>query len=98
MLLEQWSDEERRVPGWVQKPLACDFIAYAFVPSQTCYLLPYQLLKNAWDRHKRTWHATYGLRSVPNRSYTTTGIPVPIPVVLGAIESSIVVHWNKAVA
>jgi len=29
ILLEQWSDEARRVPGWVQKPLACDFIAYA---------------------------------------------------------------------
>jgi hypothetical protein len=30
ILLEQWSDEERRKPGWVQKPLACDFVAYAF--------------------------------------------------------------------
>ena len=33
VLLEQWSDEARRVPGWVQKPLACDFIAYAYAPS-----------------------------------------------------------------
>jgi hypothetical protein len=40
ILLEQWSDEERRKPGWVQKPLACDFIAYAFAPSRRCYLLP----------------------------------------------------------
>lgn len=30
VLLEQWSDEGRRVPGWIQKPLACDFIAYAY--------------------------------------------------------------------
>lgn len=30
VLLEQWSDEARRVPGWIQKPLACDFIAYAY--------------------------------------------------------------------
>ena len=27
ILLEQWSDEGRRSPGRVQKPLACDLIA-----------------------------------------------------------------------
>jgi hypothetical protein len=36
ILLEQWSDEDRRKPGWVQKPLVCDFIAYAFAPSRSC--------------------------------------------------------------
>ena len=40
ILLERWSNEARRIPGWVQKDLACDFIAYAFRPSRTCYLLP----------------------------------------------------------
>jgi hypothetical protein len=40
ILLEQWSDDGRRSPGWVQKPLAYDFIAYAFAPSRRCYLLP----------------------------------------------------------
>lgn len=97
--LEVSSDDRRRPPdGWMEKPLTCDFIAYAFVPSQTCYLLPYQLLKNAWERHKRDWHATYGLKRVENSDYTTTGIPVPIPVVLGAIESSIVVRWTAVAA
>jgi hypothetical protein len=33
-LLEYWSDYERRSPGWIEKDLACDFIAYAFVPSR----------------------------------------------------------------
>ncbi len=94
--LEVCSDDRRRPPdGWMERPLTCDFIGYAFVPSQTCYLLPYQLLKSAWDRNKRAWHTDYGMRSVPNRGYTTTGIPVPIPVVLGAIESAIVVRWNR---
>jgi hypothetical protein len=34
------ADEGRRSAGRVQKPLACDFIAYAFAPSRRCYLLP----------------------------------------------------------
>src|SRR5688572_29161879 len=29
IILEQWSDVERRKPGWIQKPLACEYIAYA---------------------------------------------------------------------
>lgn len=94
--LEYASDSRRKPPdGWMEKPLTCDFIAYAFVPSQTCYLLPYQLLKSAWDRHKRDWYAAYGKRPVQNTGYVTLGVPVPIPVVLGAIESSIVVRWTQ---
>lgn len=55
ILLEQWSDEERRVAGWVQKPLACDFIAYAFAPSRRCYLLPVVPLQRSWRLFGRRW-------------------------------------------
>lgn len=42
--LEQWSDEGRRSPGWVQKPLACDFIAYAFaLPAEGAICYPWRL-------------------------------------------------------
>jgi hypothetical protein len=47
ILLEQWSDEARRIPGWIQKPLACDFIAYAYAPSGRCFLLPVPALQRA---------------------------------------------------
>ena len=53
VLLERWSDEARRIPGWVEKPLACDFIAYAFAPAGTCLLLPVAALQRAWRQHGR---------------------------------------------
>lgn len=61
--LERWSDRDRRKPGWIQKKLTCDFIAYAFVPSQVCYLLPFHTLRRAWRRHGQEWidAAEYGL-------------------------------------
>ncbi|WP_230207026.1 hypothetical protein [Novosphingobium sp. Gsoil 351] len=59
ILLEQWSDEARRSPGWVQKPLACDSIAYAFAPSRRCYLLPVAPLHRAW-RMRRNGSARSG--------------------------------------
>ena len=45
--LERWSNEANKKPGWTQKPLDCDFIAYAFVATGMCYLLPILLLQKA---------------------------------------------------
>lgn len=55
--LERWSDRDKRTPGWVQKELACDYLAYAFVPTTECYLLPLANLQRAWQRHGREWIA-----------------------------------------
>lgn len=57
ILLERWSDRRRKrdAPGWVQKELTCDYIAYAFIPSRRCYLLPFQTLRRAWLLHGRRW-------------------------------------------
>lgn len=88
ILLEQWSDEARRVPGWVQKPLACDFIAYAFAPSRRCYLMPVALLQRAWRRQGRDWIDAYGQRRARNPGYVTASVPVPIPVIEAAIAAA----------
>jgi len=91
--LEYWSDEARKVPGWVAKPLTCDFIAYAFVPTQTCYLLPFQILRAAWRDNRREWIASYGSKKAKNPNHTTVGVAVPIPVVLEALSSALTVKW-----
>jgi len=90
ILLEQWSDEAKRSPGWVQKPLACDFIAYAFAPSRRCYLLPVAPLQRAWRLHGRQWVERYGQRSARNVGYVSTSVPVPIEVLLKAMTDAMV--------
>jgi hypothetical protein len=92
ILLEQWSDEARRSPGWIQKPLACDFIAYAFAPSRKCYLLPVVPLQRAWRLNGRTWLAKYGQRRAYNPGYVSTSVPVPVPILLRAIADAMVVR------
>jgi hypothetical protein len=91
ILLEQWSDEERRKPGWVQKPLACDFIAYAFAPSRRCYLMPVALLQRAWRINGRKWVASHGQRRARNPGYVSTNVPVPIPELERAITGAMLV-------
>ena len=91
ILLEQWSDEERRSPGWIQKPLACDFIAYAFAPSRRCYLLPVALLQRAWRLNGRHWIKHHGQRRARNVGYVSTSVPVPISVIEVAMAAAMLV-------
>lgn len=92
ILLEQWSDEAKRVPGWIQKPLACDFIAYAFAPTKRCYLLPIVPLQRAWRQYGRQWVSYFGQRRALNRGYTSTSVPVPIEVLMRAMTQAMLVQ------
>lgn len=92
ILLEQWSDEARRSPGWVQKPLACDFIAYAFAPSRKCYLLPVVPLQRAWRQRGRQWVQSYGQRRAKNPGYVSASVPVPIETLMPAMVEAMLVR------
>lgn len=91
--LEYWSDERRKVPGWVAKDLSCDFIAYAFIPSATCYLLPFQTLRAAWRLHCRDWVKRHKRIAADNGSYTTVSVGVPISELLDALTGVMRVSW-----
>jgi hypothetical protein len=98
ILLERWSDEERRKPGWVQKDLACDYIAYAFVPSRTCYLMPFIQLRRAWIQNGREWCERYETKRAENGSYVTASIAVPKPVLFDALGGAMVSTWTASAA
>lgn len=91
ILLEQWSDEAKRIPGWVQKPLACDLIAYAFAPTGRCYLLPVMFLQRAWRLNGREWIVSYGQRRAQNRGYVSTSVPVPTATLMRALSEAMLV-------
>lgn len=94
ILLERWSDEARRVPGWVQKDLACDFIAYAFAPEQTCYLIPFLPLRRAWIEHGRTWCRRHPTIRAQNAGYVTASIAVPIDELFTALVGAMSMSWT----
>lgn len=101
ILLETWSSVQSKSPGWMQKDLACDFIAYAFVPDERCYLFSFPILRCAWLKHGREWireakESRNGFRVVNanNGSYTTRSIAVPIPELMGALHDAQVISWE----
>lgn len=93
ILLEYWSDEGNKKPGWIAKDLDCDYIAYAFLPSRRCFLLPFQPLRRAWHDNRARWVGRYFQVRAQNPGYTTVSVAVPILVLMDAIKSALVVNW-----
>lgn len=99
ILLEVWSDTDRRTPGWIKKDLQIDFLAYGFVPDGLCYLLPWQQLRRSWDHFSGEWiekarAGVDGFRVVlaENPTYTTTSVAVPTNVLLAALYLSMTIR------
>lgn len=95
ILLERWSDEARRVPGWVQKDLACDFIAYAFAPDRTCFLLPFLPLRRAWIENGRGWCRRHQTVRANNGTYVTASVAVPIGELQAALTAAMRSGWSQ---
>lgn len=83
--LEYWSDRDRRIPGWVCKPLRADYICYAIAPIGRAYLLPVPQLQQAWAKHGDVWRGIYPDCNARNRNYVTVSCPVPVAVLFKAI-------------
>jgi len=100
ILLERWSDHARREPGWIQKPLACEFIAYAVIPTQRCWLLPTLSLQRAWRLFGREWDKKYptcrSANEYQGRKWTTVSIAIPTSILFGAITDAMLVEWSSA--
>ena len=101
ILLEYWSDTERRTPGWIAKDLACDFIAYTYLETERCLLLPFHLLRRAWKQNGREWIAKAerqeeGFRKVVarNQGYTTTSVAVSWNVLSESLTDAMVVCFS----
>lgn len=83
--LEYWSDRDRQIPGWVCKPLRCDFICYAIAPTGKAYMLPVQQLQQAWLINGQQWRKRYRDCLAQNRNYVTVSCAVPVKEVFSAI-------------
>ena len=96
VLLERWSNKDKRTPGWIQQELACDFIAYAYVPSRTCLLFPFPTLRRAWLKHGRAWVETHQIVHAQNNGYVTESVAVPRAELFDALRDAMEIKWDEA--
>lgn len=88
ILLEYWSDKERRLPGWIAQDSAADFLTYN-VANKYAYVFSWPRLRSAWKRcHKR--FVNEGRKIVAqNHGYTTHSVALPVHWITGQCGE----HW-----
>lgn len=91
ILLEYVSADTYRTPGWMEKDLAMDYLAYAFMPSQRCYLFPWPILRRAWLLNKQAWIGSYKTVRGENRGYTTLSVAIPKLVLRQAVSQAAII-------
>jgi hypothetical protein len=84
VMLEYKSSVEYDTPGWVEKPLKCEIIAYAIQPLNLVYIIPFKSLQVAWFDNKDEWIGTHPKITGHNNGYTTVGCGVPICILSAA--------------
>jgi len=87
ILIEEYSDFDRKKVGWIGRDKCTDYIVYYIVPSQKVYLLPFILLQQAWIKNYKTWLEKYHRKMADNGTYKTSNIPVPVKILLEAISN-----------
>lgn len=91
ILLEYISVDTTGAPGWIEKDLDIDYLAYAFMPSKTVYLFPWLLLKRAWDYYGEQWIEEYKRVEARNKGYTTISVAVPIKTLQNAVTTASII-------
>jgi hypothetical protein len=95
ILLEVWSDRERKKPGWVAKDLLCDYIAYAVAPLGVCYLLPVVQLRLAWQRNGERWWRNNFRPTADNGGWVTESVVVPAAELMEEIKEAFKVNFGS---
>ena len=86
VLLEYISNDRTGSPGWIEKPLIIDFIAYAFMEIRKVYFISFPDLQSAWNKNKKEWKLAYGTKPAKNAGYNTLNCPVPKEVLRKAVR------------
>lgn len=91
ILLEYISSDARGTPGWIEKDLPIDYLSYAFMPIQTAYLFPWDMLRRAWLYYKPKWIVEHKRIEAQNNGYRTISVAVPIQTVKAAVALAMVI-------
>lgn len=91
--LETVSVDTTGAPGWVLKPLHCDYLAYAFTGTKICYMFPFQQVRRAWTMYGEKWLRQYPPRPAFNDGYKTWGTVVFLGPFLQALTDAMWTTW-----
>lgn len=92
ILLEYTSNTRTKAPGWMEKDLAVDYLAYGVKATGRAYLLDWLILQRAWRANKAAWKKQYPVVSARNEGYETLSTPIPVGVLFAAMNRAAIVE------
>lgn len=91
ILLEEYSNWERKTVGWLGKTKYTDYIAYIVAESKKIYLLPFLLLQKCWVDNYSQWLTEYGRKFADNSIYHTSNIAIPTDILIDMLKKSMTI-------
>lgn len=95
ILLEYISVDKTGAPGWMEKDLVIDYLAYAIMPTKQCHLFSWPMLRRAWLHYKHDWIAMYPRVEAKNNGYVTISVAVPLSVVRNATRDATIIDVSN---
>ena len=92
ILLEYISVSTTGAPGWIERDLAIDYLAYAFMQSRRVYLFDWCMLRRVWLAHKDDWLKRYKIPPAQNSGYQTLSVAVPTKHLLNLIKTASIIQ------
>ncbi len=101
ILLEFISNDRTGAPGWMDKDLMIDYLAYAILPARRCYLLPWDMLRRVWLTFRDDWIARgrrkaggFCIVKAENAGYVTHSVAVAPPVLLSFTSRASIIQLD----
>ena len=94
VLLEFISVDTSGAPGWIEKDLQIDYLAYAFMPSKRVYLFPWEMLRRAWRQWGDKWKREHQIVKAQNNGYKTHSVAVPIEKLRAAVSTACIIQLD----
>jgi hypothetical protein len=88
--LEHTSVDKPFKPGWICHDLAIDFLGYGFSDTGVAYMLPWPILKAAWNENQEQWKKQYRDVVAKNQTYVSLSTPVPINTLFEAMGQAMI--------
>ena len=95
ILLEFVSVDTTGAPGWIEKDLSIDYLAYAFMPTKRCFLFDWLMLRRAWQAFGERWKNEHRIVPAQNKGYKTFSVAVPIPVLQQAVRTAAIIDVSQ---
>ena len=89
ILLEEYSNYEEKIWGWLNREKHTDYLIYYIVPTSKIYIFPFLILQLTWLRNYKKWLENYGRKFAINKNYKTSNIPIPTEILLKEISTTI---------